>query len=203
MARNIAPKVAEAIAKSKDLSTWITQSITGLTFTYGKRSGLAISSFDIALEHHDAIVLLIENCLPGSAFSLLRPTFESYIRGVWMLDCAIDSQVEQFAKERFNPAVEKMISELETMEAYSAGIFSKSWEQGKKLFHSFTHAGYRHLIRRMSADGIGANYPEQEILAALGYVDAIAIMAIIAFADICKNEQLAKSALEKSREYAT
>ena len=109
--------------------------------------------------------------MPGSAFSLLRLTFESYIRGIWLLDCAQERDIDRFAKDKLHRRVGDMIADLEKLEAYSGGTLSMSWGQGKRLFNSFTHSGYHHVRRRMASDGIGANYPEKEIIGALDYVN--------------------------------
>jgi uncharacterized protein DUF6988 len=110
--------------------------------------------------------------------------------------------IEDFRKDRFDCKVYEMIGDLTKLESYQGGVLSASWNQQKKLFNSFTHSGYHHVRRRISADGIGANYPEQELIGAIGYVDAIAIMCVLTLGDICKNEELMRSALEKAREYS-
>ena len=60
-------ELSRAIAKGKELSHWVTESITGLEFKFEHRSGFATASLDIALEHHDGIILLIEHHMPGPA----------------------------------------------------------------------------------------------------------------------------------------
>src|SRR5439155_24737120 len=100
------------IAKARELSGWLNQQMRGLTFEYEHRLGFASACFSLAFEHHDAIILLFERRMAGSAFSLVRPAFETYIRGVWLLQ-------------------EKMISDLEGQGYTAGGELSKSWK-GKK-----------------------------------------------------------------------
>ena len=195
-------ELSRAIAKGRELSGWLTRSITGLTFTYQYRSGFAVGCLDIALEHHDAIVLLVEVMCGIGLLAPLRLTFESYIRAIWLLDCADEADIERFRKDKLERSVHDMVADLEKLEGYSGGTLSTSWKSGKKLFNSFTHSGYHHVRRRTAPDGIGANYPEQELISAIQYVDAISIMCMIAFAGICGNDELAKASLEKAKEYS-
>ena len=190
------------IAKARELSGWLNQQMRGLTFEYEHRLGFASACFSLAFEHHDAIILLFERRMAGSAFSLVRPAFETYIRGVWLLQCAKDSQIEQFAKGRCDPSVEKMISDLEGQGYTAGGELSKSWK-GKKRLHDFTHGGFLHLQRRFQPpDGIGANYPDEDVITVLGFVNAIVLMCMEAQARVCKDRHLQMAVLEKAKEYA-
>jgi Family of unknown function (DUF6988) len=198
------PQISEILRKARELSGWLSERMgDGLQFPYEHRSGLAAACFDLVLEHHDAVILLFERQMPGSALSLVRSSYEIYIRGIWLLHCAIDSQIEQFMVDRFDPNVEKMISDLEKIPAYKErGILSESWK-GKKFLHDFTHGGIRHLGRRIDASrGIGANYPDTDVITAVGQVSALALLSMVELAGICKNEGLQLAVLEKSKEYA-
>jgi hypothetical protein len=195
-----AVELAQAIAKVKNLSIWFKPRINALSFISGPRSGLAAGSLDITLEHFDAIVLLIDHGLTGSAFSLIRPMFESYVRGIWLLNCANDTQLGQFADETFNPKPEQMIAEIEQLEAFSSGALSRNWKDVKRTLHGLSHGGCQH--RRMGPKGVGANYAEAEIFNALGYAGWIAIMSVIALAKAGKNDELARAAYEKMVEYS-
>lgn len=64
------------------------------------RTRLAAGCLDIVLEHQKSIVLLIANLLFGSAASLVRLEFEAYIRGVWLLNCASELELEKFKKDK-------------------------------------------------------------------------------------------------------
>ena len=48
-------------------------------------------SLDVA----DAIIILLEKDLPGPAWMLARPLFESFARGIWILQCVSDEQVKK------------------------------------------------------------------------------------------------------------
>ena len=60
---------------------------------------MSANCFDVSLEYQKAIVLLIENKLIGSAFSLVRLQFEAYIRGLWLIRCATEPEIEKFKQD--------------------------------------------------------------------------------------------------------
>ena len=92
-----------------------------------------------------------------------------------------------------------LIRDLEKLEAFSVGVLSRAKQDSWKLFNSFTHSGYLHVRRRNTQTGIEANYPEQEIVAALDFAGAVAIMSTIGFATVAGNNDLAGRAYEKSK----
>ena len=57
-----------------------------------------------------------------------------------------------------------MISESSRL---SAWVLFTGKQESWKLFNSFTHSGYRHLRKRYTENAIEANYPDQELIAAL------------------------------------
>jgi len=56
------------LAKSRALADWLDLHIDGVRWPSDDRSVLAAGCLDTALEHHRAVVFLIENRLYGSAF---------------------------------------------------------------------------------------------------------------------------------------
>ena len=52
---------------------------------------------DIALEHHEAIWLLRESKLTGSAFALVRSVFDCWLRALWINACATELQIAYIA----------------------------------------------------------------------------------------------------------
>ena len=59
------------------------------------RAVLVIGAADQALEHHEAIWLLSERNLNGSALAMVRLVWDAMLRAVWLNACATDEQIEQ------------------------------------------------------------------------------------------------------------
>jgi hypothetical protein len=164
-----------------------------------RRTRLAAGCLHLALDHHDAIILLTQHAVYGSAFALLRLIFEAYVRGSWLQHCASETDLDKFEHDTLNRDFASLVSDLEKLEAFSVGVLSRTKKDIWKLFNSFTHSGYHHVRRRNTQNGIEADYPEQEIIAALNFAGAVAIMSTIGFATVAGNTDLAKNAYEKSK----
>jgi hypothetical protein len=65
------------------------------------RSQLFLAYASIALEHQEAMTLLIRHGLRGSAVALIRPVFEIFYRAAWIHHCAKPNQIEKIKKAKF------------------------------------------------------------------------------------------------------
>ena len=82
------PALNDAIEKSK---RWMAAAATltdGLQFDTTPRRKLSVTLHHLSIEHHSAIHTLVDLHGWGSAFALLRPQFEAYVRGYWYCLCA-------------------------------------------------------------------------------------------------------------------
>lgn len=61
------------------------------------RFELAFQSGLLSMEHATAAMLLMQSGMPAPAITLLRPQFESLVRGMWLKFAATESQVEKLA----------------------------------------------------------------------------------------------------------
>lgn len=103
-----------ALALSAELSKWFDSSIHGLQIPSSDREAMAGALFDQVHEHHKAVHLLLKNSFSGSAFSLVRPMFETFVRGLWLRRCAPDQAIEKFKKDKLELKFELLIDEIES-----------------------------------------------------------------------------------------
>jgi hypothetical protein len=138
---------------------------------------------DIALEHHEAIWLLMERKLTGSAFALVRPVFDCWIRALWINAIATEQQIEQAGHDKLKfPPMRQMYDAIKPV--YS----SDTREEIDKLFHyierlwivlsSYTHSGGRQLARRFTGDQIKPSYPDRELAQAFN-LPTLALMLLV------------------------
>ncbi len=106
------PDLSQALAKSKELSNWISPSTDGLPMVLERRSRLAAGCLRLTLDQHDAIILLMEHAVYGSAFTLLRLTFEALVRGSWLQHCASETDLEKFERDILDRGFGSLISDL-------------------------------------------------------------------------------------------
>lgn len=190
--------IPEAVVRSEDLIRWINQSVNGLQFKSDLRSCLGAGCLDVALEHHRAVVLLVSKSIHASAFALVRPLFEAYIRGEWLLQWASDEQLEQFKADRHKVTFGQMIKDLESHEAFNNGVLSKAKQELWSWMNSFTHTGYEQVRRRNTPVGIAPSYKDEEVLQILGFADATVIMSVLGIAELVGKEELAQAALDRA-----
>ena len=95
--------ILELIQESRSFWDWVQGKLDGLNVGSDRRLHLALACFSTALEHHRAIVELVNLRLSGSAFALVRPMYESILRGNWIHHCATESELEGLiTKDKFD-----------------------------------------------------------------------------------------------------
>lgn len=189
--------IIEKIKRSEAFIQWLDKKINGLAINSDSRTRISATCFQISREHHKAIVLLISHKLIGSAFSLLRLLFEAYIRGVWLGRCATEDELEKYKNDKLSKKFETLIKEIEQIDGFEQGVLSEAKRINWSAFNSFTHSGFFQIVRSNTPETIEPNYDEEEILGALGYADAVALLSALQIAFFAGNEEFIKELAEK------
>jgi hypothetical protein len=180
-----------AIERSK---RWMERSaalIDGVDFTASKRSRVAISLLHLSNEHHQGIHTLVQHGVIGSAFALLRPQFESFIRGAWFDQCASDDEISGFLEGKRRPKLDLLIAALEGTPAYAGSVLSEIMSSAGANFHDFTHGGVTQVKARITATEIRQAYDPAHICGLLDASVAIAYMASLAISTAAGTTELA------------
>lgn len=165
------------LAAAESLVVWIAQKIEGLDIPSSDRNRIAIGCLHQVAEHQQAIALLVRHGLYGSAFSLVRPLFETYIRGVWLRNCASDVELAQFQAGKIEKTFAQLIDDVEALEGYAVGVLSEVKQNSWVAMNDFTHGGFRQAVRRNTGDAITSNYAVAEVTEALNFSGAIGLLA--------------------------
>ena len=189
------------IDNSEKLTQWLDEKIDGLEISSDDRYLIAAGCLDMALEHQKSIILLSANHLYGSAAALVRLIFESHVRGVWILYCASDKQIEQFKNDKLDKNFHQLIEEIEKIDAFNVGTLSHVKEKSWAIMNSFTHSGFWQVVRRNKPGEIAPNYTDNEIIDALRTANSFAILAAFTIANMSKDEGLVKEIYERGMEY--
>ena len=191
--------LSDRIGTSGVLIEWLDRQIDGTAFALNDRCRLAGGCLDISMEHHKAIVVLMANRLYGSAMAMVRPTFEAYLRGAWLHQCADDACLESFAKGKLRPMPAAMIEDLERLPSFEGGVLLKAHQASWSKMCDFTHTGVQQTIRRNTQESIESNYDEAELIEALGFADAIGVMCGLEIAHLAGNIDLAQCIFERAQ----
>ena len=185
--------VAKTLDRALSIQHEIWDAIVG-EFTISDRSQpILLEYLGVALEHQEAIIVLVRNDLRGSALSLVRSVFEILYRTAWVCTCAKPSDIEKILKDKFDfPQMGKMVSEIDAaISGASFKAFKKlSWEQQNE----FTHTGHLQRIGRISREDLQSPYPDEGIILQVNITTLalllVAIFVLKAIGRIAKAERL-------------
>lgn len=193
MHRNL--NINDSLEESKDLLGWVEERLGGLRIRDlpdNRRLQLAMGCQHLAIEHAQAIVVLVDNQLCGSALALQRPLFEAVIRGIWLRCSATDEEVTKAEQGKF-PRTKEMTRVSRPLEI----LRDRWWER----MCGYTHPGREQILARIDSTGIRENYEPHEIVAALRWSDMIHLYCGVEMANAACNEALAEAFRERINTY--
>jgi hypothetical protein len=190
------------VEESEELAIWLHAKIDGMAVPNHERSRMATGCFNVVIEHQHAVALLIRHKLYGSAFALARSTYEAYIRGVWLRNCATNQQIQDFLEDKLNPVFSALISDIEKIDGYTEGVLSTVKKENWNLLNSFTHTGFNQVIRRNTDKYIEPNYTDEDIIQIVGFVNLIALLAGVEITFLSGDNELSLEFLEKINTYS-
>lgn len=126
----------------------------------GVRFRTSLDATVLSLQHADAVRLLMEQKLESSAAAMLRCQFEAFVRGVWLLHCASDDQVQLLSSSpqedqgegKALPMLSKMFESLAQVPevANLVPLLEELKKHAWSALNSFIHAGV-HAVDRSRA----------------------------------------------------
>jgi hypothetical protein len=188
-------EIRTRVQGSTEVMLWVAQRLDGYKLRglpTSKRQAIVAGAWHVAVEHDQAIVLLVQERLYGSALALVRVLFEAYLRGLWLLYAATDAKVEDAGRDRF-PDATTMVTDLEAKGLSLTKVKSESWRR----LCSYTHTGYQQIGARLTTSGLGSDYPDDEVIQALTWADTVVLNTVIQFAVLGDDEPLAREALAR------
>lgn len=184
------------ISKGFDLHNWMTPRLDGLEIKKGRRVLLSIGCLDQAIEHHVAICQLLKCRVNGSAFALVRLIFESFVRGVWLKNCATESQLKKFETDKLNLHFWELLEAIESLESFRSGMLGRLKEQAWTAMNSFTHTGFQQASRRFGKELIEPTYTDAEVIEVLKISGSFALLSFQQIAAEGNRLDLAQEACE-------
>ncbi len=189
-----------SISKAKEIGTWVHGKTFNISVPSDKHTLMGASLLQHALDVTDAIIILLDQKLPGPAFALFRPLHEAYTRAVWLLQHASDEDVAKFEAGKY-PGFKDMLRDIgdapETGGAYIKGMS----ERNREDFHGLTHGGMEHVLRRVSTTAVEPNYPPEEIQKLLRARNQYSILSACFLLQLANDETGMNELLEKQNEW--
>lgn len=192
--------LVERIQDAGEFVEWLRVAVHEKIVPSNNRTRAAGSCFAIAQDHHHAIVVLIDHQLYASSFTLLRSSFEAYVRGQWLALCATDAEIEKYLCGWEPPKIGELLNAVEKTPGFSEKVLSRAKSQGWKTMCGYAHTGGIHVQRWNTADGIEANYSSEEVLEVLVFAESMGAMSVLGIAEMANDEDLALRVLIKVKE---
>lgn len=179
--------IVESLKTSKNIAIWLHKRVDEIVIPNGKREVVAVSLFQQSLDIADAVVILLENNLPGPALALARPMHEGYVRAVWLLNHASEEGVNKFIRGKCPnfPVLLKEIGDAPETGGYWIKVMT---EMNLKDFHGLTHGGMEHVVRRMTDNSIEPKYSGTELFSLLKARNQYCINIVIYLLGLVKDE---------------
>lgn len=126
-----------------------------------KRFVVSFQTGLLSVDHARGALILIANGLGTSALSLLRPQYESLVRGIWLLHSATDNWVDKLGEpltvesaHRANegPMLAEMLKQLDASDAPVQLVeqLRQFKDMSWKALSSYTHGGIHPLARTLT-----------------------------------------------------
>ena len=194
--------LAEALDASAELEQWLQARISTTSFSVDPglsepeldRIRMALALLDLVQELHRSTELLMRNTETGSAFTLLRATFESLVRAVWLFHSAGPTDVERYMDDK-PPSIGTMMEAL-TKTPYGVwfhDMYKRSWA----AMCSYAHGGFFHASYRITPYDIQPRYPEKAQVEVMHLAGSLALLSALEIAVICDNAELRAEAVAR------
>ena len=166
------------ISKSDEVGEWLNSNAYDFTFQLTKRTRLAVNYFYVALEHHKAIVLLISQDCCGSAYALVRPLVETYIKGAWITDCADETDLDYCIKKgKPKKGFVQLMKDIEHEDGQDTGGHSMIQRKAFSGMSDYVHTEKMQLSRHGKDDRIAPNFSDEETIRILIWVNFLGLLA--------------------------
>lgn len=154
-------KLRNAIVRALQLHNAVAAHVANLIPLPEKRFIVSFHAGLLSLDHARGAVILIDNGLGTSAVSLLRPQYESLVRGIWLLHAATENWVDKLGEpltvesaRRANegPMLAEMLKQLDASDAPAQLVeqLREFKDVSWKAMSSYTHGGIHPLARTLS-----------------------------------------------------
>lgn len=185
------------IENSIEVGIWISNQYARLGVSGNGRSELAAACYYITCQHQIAIAHLCRLGLFAPAKALIRCTWESFIRGLWLEGPATVSQLEVFRKNGRLPKIKDLLIAVDQNFPEAKKSYLKIHETSYKQLCDFNHTGVDQISNHLIAGEIVAQLNDFEIDRVLRFVEGLAYSALYYMAELGDNREISQDVLNR------
>jgi len=178
--------VQRSLEISKRVAAWNEEALYGIEVHTNDISHLGIACFSMVHEHHKSALVLTEAGLINSSMALMRPMFEAYVRGLWLV-YATQEEFNQYQAGRDSLDLERAIKLIVNRSGKSRfNDALEMWKVSKKTLHGYVHNSFQAMIRRSGL----IEMPTEDVVSMLNFSSGLAIHASIEITEIMDSDAL-------------
>jgi hypothetical protein len=185
------------ICKSIEIGSWISTQYVSLGVSGDGRAELAAACYHITCQHQLAIAHLCRLGLFAPAKALIRCTWESFIRGLWLERAATVSQLDVFRKIGSLPIIKNLLIAVDKNFLDNKRSYLKIHETSYKQLCDFNHTGVGQISNHLVAGEIVAQLSGSEIDRVLRFVEGLAYSALYYMAELGRNQDISQAVLSR------
>jgi hypothetical protein len=194
-------RIEDLIAQARSLSEHLQLLLSNDRQHVNKtnRDALVLLHWSLIFEHHQGILLLLQNGLPAPAFALMRPLEEAFLR-VFVAMNGTEKQVAALWKGRYHTEFELVWKQIYEKIGLKSNI--SPWLQAKiKRLHGFTHGGKEQLVRQANGSDIVSSYTDNEIRSLIQGTILVAFLTALFTTAFLDYQTVHRKAVEMLNEY--
>lgn len=175
-----------ALDASCALSDWLQQELhEEAKLQQGRREMISLAYANLALEHREAILLLIAAGASATAMAVVRSILESYALALWANELATDHELLAFWAGRFNPPQVDAIMRRISKKLAPHGSSFEALRRHYGVLNDYAHGGLRQVSRWIHEGEVAPLYSDGQMMEALRFCDTVGLMAAHARQRIC------------------
>lgn len=181
----------KALEEAVKVQTIIGSSVSEIEVDDNAKDLIVVGYLSLAIQHHSAIVQLIQSNLSSSASALYRPLIDAVYRGTWFALIATDTQCEQFSTGEFRlKQTYKLAKDIDRV--IESDTFHSIYERNSTALHGYTHGGLEQIGRQFDKEKgiIISSFSDEELIELLQGANVNLAMMLLAFAYNRKSEAL-------------
>jgi hypothetical protein len=180
---------------SRDADQELCLQLNGMQLPNTCRVSYATACLQLAQEYSVAVHALINRApdqrMVGAALALVRPGWESYIRGLWLHRCATEQQLTDYIEtDAQGRTMTGMVEDIEGIKEFMNGMLLGFKSENWIAMCSLTHGGRLQTLHRVSERGIAPNYPEEVAVWAVQMTSIWSLLSAFELADMGRQYHL-------------
>lgn len=171
----ISNEVQKELDSARKFGELLEQLVISKKYTDGERDTLLLAYWELVSDFHRGIHALIQNEFFGSAFALVRPVVECFVRAHIAL-MGSEDDVKSLRDDAYRVNFKEIGPKIDA--AFGIGHLMEKFlnDRTREALHSYTHGGLQQLGRRFREGDVRPSYSGEETIEVIRVVTSALFM---------------------------